>query len=567
MWKDNLCKHALENGGSISPLIIPELNGGLALCNPSVFNDDGNLVINVRGVNYTLHHSENEKKFQTPWGPVNYVRPDNNARLETTNFFCELDENLHIKNPAKIDTSKHDITPVWEFTGLEDARVVKWDGRMFLCGGRRDVKDNGEGRIEFTEIEMQDGIPVEINRFRIQPPVTDYSYLEKNWMPINDIPFHFVRWANPTEVVRVNLETLSSEIVYKSMTKTKLPREVRGSSSVVTVGDYRVAITHETDFWRNRQNNRDVIYYHRFIIWDKDWNIVKISDTFKFMQADVEFCAGMCEYNGSLLITFGYMDNAAYVLNLPVDMFFKFMEEEFNTKNYESIHGYKFPDSKYKKSNNEDLRFKFKGLENITNNYSDSYQDMFVLSMLDGKKYGTYLEIGAAEGYFHNNTALLEDVFGWNGASIEIDEDMVEDFRANRGNEVIHANALELDYEDVLSRRFGDIIDYLQVDCEPAEVTFEILKKIPFDKYKFRVITYEHDAYVAGDKFRQESRKYLESLGYKLVVDNISPHFSEDKPFEDWWVHPDLVNDDILEKMMCVDNKTKNAKRYMNGAY
>ena len=30
-------------------------------------------------------------------------------------------------------------------------------------------------------------------------------------------------------------------------------------------------------------------YYHRFIIWDKDWNVKKVSKQFKFMDAMIEF--------------------------------------------------------------------------------------------------------------------------------------------------------------------------------------------------------------------------------------------------------------------------------------
>ena len=40
------------------------------------------------------------------------------------------------------------------------------------------------------------------------------------------------------------------------------------------------------------------------------------------------------------------------------------------------------------------LRKKFSGVENIKENYSQSMQDIFVLTMLNGKKNGIYIEIG-----------------------------------------------------------------------------------------------------------------------------------------------------------------------------
>ena len=47
--------------------------------------------------------------------------------------------------------------------------------------------------------------------------------------------------------------------------------------------------------------------------------------------------------------------------------------------------------TRFSKKKFKDLRYKFKDAELIDVNYSQVYQDMFVLSMLDGKKNGTYL--------------------------------------------------------------------------------------------------------------------------------------------------------------------------------
>ena len=49
----------------------------------------------------------------------------------------------------------------------------------------------------------------------------------------------------------------------------------------------------------------------------------------------------------------------------------------------------------------------FPGIEDVQVNFSQLHQDMFVLCMLDGKRGGTYLEIGANEPVFISNTYLL----------------------------------------------------------------------------------------------------------------------------------------------------------------
>jgi len=322
---NNLAKLALKHGGSLTPILIPsELTGGTGLCNPSINIIDGDLKLCLRHVKYTFYHNEGNQRFQNHWGPLVYLNPEDDITLTTENYICNLDPNtLNVESFTKVDTSKLDVTPIWEFVGLEDGRLVKWEGREFLCGVRRDTTPNGEGRMELSEIV--DG--KEIARYRIQPP-GEYTYCEKNWMPINDMPFHFVKWSNPTEVVKVDLETLSSETIHLSKETVKTKRDLRGGSHVVKYGDYYIALTHEVDLWLNDRNQKDSQYYHRFIVWDKDWNVVKITDEFKFFTAGIEFTCGMVMHKNSLLISVGFQDNAAYILELPLTLLDSFLKDD-----------------------------------------------------------------------------------------------------------------------------------------------------------------------------------------------------------------------------------------------
>jgi hypothetical protein len=163
---------------------------------------------------------------------------------------------------------------------------------------------------------------------------------------------------------------------------------------------------------------------------------------------------------------------------------------------------------KYQKEKHSYLRYKFPGSENIEKNYSQAYQDMFILSMLNGKRNGLYLEIGAQQPFYQNNSALLETEFDWKGISIEILPELCEQFARERNNTILCKDALDVDYEQLLSEFSGKRDwDYLQLDCEPSKTTFEILLSIPFEKWKFAVITYEHDHYVdMTGSYREKSR-------------------------------------------------------------
>ena len=325
----NLAKLVLERGGSITPLLISsEHTNGTGLCNPSIFIDGNDTLLILRHVGYNLYHSEFQQKFQGRWGPLAYLHPETDRTLRTTNYFCTLDKDLSIEQYTVIDTSDFDIPPVWEFIGLEDARIVKWDGKYFNCGVRRDTKPNGEGRMELSEIKILKDKVKEVNRYRIQPPNDPNSYCEKNWMPINDMPFHFVKWANPTEIVKVDLKTESSKTVALVPQTITTEQEMRGGSNIINWGEYRLGIIHECTFWYNEGNNKDSIYVHRLLLWDKDWNLVKYSDTVNFMTAQIEFVCGAAEINGDLVITYGYQDNAAFALTVPKNLVEELLNNE-----------------------------------------------------------------------------------------------------------------------------------------------------------------------------------------------------------------------------------------------
>lgn len=188
------------------------------------------------------------------------------------------------------------------------------------------------------------------------------------------------------------------------------------------------------------------------------------------------------------------------------------------------------------------LKWEFDGADEIDLNYSQVYQDFFVLTVLNGKRNGLYLEIGSEEPKYKSNTYLLESKFDWKGVSVEIDEPEVMRFRTERSNPVICADATQLDYSLILKRlNFPTDIDYLQIDTEPSSTSFEVLLTIPFDTYRFAVVTFEHDHSVDFSRtYREKSRKYLRSLGYVLIVPDVGP--TDWYSLEDWWVHPELVD-------------------------
>ena len=321
---ENLVKTIINDyNGTIKPLIIDSnLTNGTGITNSSLLVEDDKIHMIMRHVEYTLYHCENEQKYQSAeQGPLSYYHKENKQELKTNNYYCELDPNtLDIIKILKIDTSKLDVKPIWTFVGLEDARLVKWLNKYFLCGVRRDTTTNGQGRMELSEIVIERDSVKEINRNRIEVPDVN-SYCEKNWMPIIDEPFNFVKWTNPTEIVKVNLENNNSEQIYINDIKHKLPFDVRGGSPLIDWDNNSyICITHEVDFTLKNQNGfKNADYYHRFIIFDKDYSIKYIFYNFNFMTAKVEFCIGLAQYKNDIFISFGFQDNCSYIIKIKKD--------------------------------------------------------------------------------------------------------------------------------------------------------------------------------------------------------------------------------------------------------
>ena len=170
---------------------------------------------------------------------------------------------------------------------------------------------------------------------------------------------------------------------------------------------------------------------------------------------------------------------------------------------------------------------------------SQAFQDIYVQATSMGHKFRHYLEIGSAHPEQVSNTFALEKS-GWTGCSIEIDPDLVNEFSKIRQGNVICADALSLDYRDLLIKlEFPPQIGYLQIDIDPAETSLKCLTSIPFNDYQFATITFEHDSYVSGAAVKNESRNFLHKMGYVLVRKDVE--WAPGKPFEDWWVHPELV--------------------------
>lgn len=198
-------------------------------------------------------------------------------------------------------------------------------------------------------------------------------------------------------------------------------------------------------------------------------------------------------------------------------------------------------------------------------------QDLWVLEQTRYKRGGFFVEFGACDGVLLSNTHLLERRFGWTGICAEPHPRFFGQLKANRSCQVsdacvaghsgrqvdfiladeyggmaefaatdVHADKREaflalgkvmqvstVSLHDLLTRHGAPHdIDYLSIDTEGSE--YEILRNFPFDRWRIRCITVEHNFSAS----RELIRGLLEPLGYRR----------QEAQWDDWYVLPDPPN-------------------------
>jgi hypothetical protein len=201
----------------------------------------------------------------------------------------------------------------------------------------------------------------------------------------------------------------------------------------------------------------------------------------------------------------------------------------------------------------------------MARSYSYQGQDLFVVEASGHQRNGFFLDSGASSGLRGSNTKLLEDSFGWRGICVEPNSSLYAELVSNRSciclncclysrdgpveffeDGSVYGGILE-EYEPThlrFARAFAasesakrgvagepstvikeartlrsvlrscdapPVIDYWSLDTEGSELA--LLQTFPFDEYRFRFLTVEHNFTPA----REEILALLTARGYSRV--------------------------------------------------
>ena len=188
----------------------------------------------------------------------------------------------------------------------------------------------------------------------------------------------------------------------------------------------------------------------------------------------------------------------------------------------------------------------FNFLRKKDNKFSQSGQDQFAYNISGSN--GTYLEIGAHDPVINSNTFNLEVKCNWNGISVEYDKSFQISWGDNklRKNNVVWDDAFNINYSSLIKQReLPNRLNYLSCDIEPAENTFNILKKVISSELNFDFISFEHDKYSIGNKYEDLSIEYLKNHNYKVAVKDVYSRNKRYKIYETWFVNNDIDFEEI----------------------
>jgi FkbM family methyltransferase len=161
--------------------------------------------------------------------------------------------------------------------------------------------------------------------------------------------------------------------------------------------------------------------------------------------------------------------------------------------------------------------------------YSQIGQSKFIDNLFNKKKHGFFIECGAADGVHLSNTLFFEKFRGWSGLLVEPDPEFFQNIVKKRSRSYAVNSCLSVKNETdrvsfVMEKFLGKIaertdkeskkkftiiqcfplfslleaigvksIDYFSLDIEGAEL--DVLKTIPWNKVKIKVLDIEYRAY------------------------------------------------------------------------
>lgn len=278
-------------------LLYPNIDWNVT--NPSIVTWKNSLWMIQRSVNYTI---DEQGRYNT--GPRDPII--------TKNYLVQLDNDYNIVNTYSIGGPHKWLKPIWNLVlGFEDCRLFVVNNELWCSATIREQHTEGLCQMALMKLHLT-AKKCYFETPTIMPSPSPDKH-QKNWMPFakSSSPL-FVYCCDPVVI-------LDDKNNIHAKQKTNIAVEnFRGGSQVIDFEYGLLAVIHESIELDN--GLRD--YSHRFVYFDKECRINKISSRFKLNGHRIEFVAGMTLHptKNQLILSHGVNDSQSWLSVISTDL-------------------------------------------------------------------------------------------------------------------------------------------------------------------------------------------------------------------------------------------------------
>lgn len=270
--------------------------------NSCLVNKNNSIKGVVRAVNYSIND-----KFQ-------YNIRDDNGHVTTISYWAVFDKNFNIKMLYEIEIDAPNKVRDSHIKGLEDIRICYVGDNVYGISVDWEYGRNNHPSVSLLHFNFDNDHKYIINKII---PITYNDHIcQKNWTLYSENSKLYALYSHhPLTILEINTETGEHVVVKEKYSKYNL-KDIRGSANPIKIGNEWLVLVHEVVHKDTRK------YYHRFLKYSEDWELLQVSIPFYFKNFFVEFSLSIMYENetNEVMIVYSTRDNSTEIMKYDYSM-------------------------------------------------------------------------------------------------------------------------------------------------------------------------------------------------------------------------------------------------------